>query len=112
MYVHKKNQEDRKKYLAAKQHKANLKSQIEKVHESKKPDDSGIKIQGKEINKTANNEMINPGKTLKSHIENVHESRKKPSQIDEFIVPKLQGSEKVVETTEMIQEEIENSKMQ
>ena len=46
----KENQEDRKKYLAAKQHKANLKSHIEKIHESKKPDDSGIKILGKKIN--------------------------------------------------------------
>ena len=36
MYVHNKNQNDRKKYLAEKQQKSNLKSQVEKVHDKEK----------------------------------------------------------------------------
>ena len=53
----------------------NMKSHIETVHGSEKPEDSEIKKPEEEIKKP-NNEIINSGDNLKSHIETVHESKK------------------------------------
>ena len=53
----------------------NMKSHLEKVHGSKKPEDSEIKKTEEQI-KMASNEMIGNGDNLKSHIETVHGNKK------------------------------------
>ena len=53
----------------------NMKSHLEKVHGSKKPDDCEIKRPEKDIDKP-NNKIINCEDNLKSHIEKVDESKK------------------------------------